>query len=311
MKYFLTIAMVALILVSCGSQQNLTPSDNNHDDLTIADLSFGTDSTFEVMTWNLKEFPLNDGTTVQTVKEIIEALDVDVIALQEIDSSSDFNSLKNSLVGWNGYRANSASYDINLAFLYKEETVILNENIHEILNDFDEFWRPFPRPPLLMNISWNSIPLIIINNHFKSGGDGIIQSDEWDEEHRRWEACQLLHEYINDNYPQENVIVLGDMNDILTDPPNSNVFEIFIEDENDFLFADMGIAIGNSANWSWGNGNSHLDHILITNELFDEFDYSESEIETIQIDNYMEFGWQDYASKVSDHLPVALKLKFN
>ena len=311
MKYFLTIAMVALILVSCGSQQNLTPSDNNHDDLTIADLSFGTDSTFEVMTWNLKEFPLNDGTTVQTVKEIIEALDVDVIALQEIDSSSDFNSLKNSLVGWNGYRANSASNDINLAFLYKEETVILNENIHEILNDFDEFWRPFPRPPLMLNLTWNSIPIIIINNHLKCCGDGIIQNDEWDEEHRRLEACQLLHDYLEDNYSSDNVIVLGDLNDLLTDPPVSNVFEIFIDDSSNFLFADMGIAMGNSANWSWGNGSAQFDHILISNELFDEFDNSASKIETIQIDDYMQFGWQEYQENVSDHLPVALKLKFN
>ncbi|RLC50102.1 MAG: hypothetical protein DRZ79_04940, partial [Candidatus Cloacimonadota bacterium] len=133
-------------------------------------------------------------------------------------------------------------------------------------------------------------------------------------EPKRVEVARILKSKIDSILAASSkakIIVLGDMNDILTDPPNSNVFEIFIEDENDFLFADMGIAIGNSANWSWGNGNSHLDHILITNELFDEFDYSESEIETIQIDNYMEFGWQDYASKVSDHLPVALKLKFN
>jgi len=219
--------------------------------------------------------------------------------------------LKNSLPGWNGYRSNSASYNINLAFLYKEESVVLNENIHEILNDFEDSERPFPRPPLMLNLTWNSIPIIIIDNHLKCCGDGIIQNDEWDEEHRRLDACQLLHEYVETNYPLDNVIVLGDLNDLLTDSPSSNVFEVFLEDESNFLFTDMGIALGSSANWSWGNGSAQFDHILISNELFDEFDNSASKIETIQIDDYMQFGWQEYQDNVSDHLPVALKLKFN
>ncbi|SVD40514.1 uncharacterized protein METZ01_LOCUS393368, partial [marine metagenome] len=53
---------------------------------------------------------------------------------------------------------------------------------------------------------------------------------------------------------------------------------------------------------------SHLDHILITNELFDELD--NSDIQTIKIDEYLDGGWNEYDQNISDHRPVALKLDF-
>ena len=52
----------------------------------IEDLSFGTETTFEVMTWNIEHFPKNGQTTIQYVTDIIEALDVDIIAIQEVDN---------------------------------------------------------------------------------------------------------------------------------------------------------------------------------------------------------------------------------
>ena len=55
---------------------------------------------------------------------------------------------------------------------------------------------------------------------------------------------------------------------------------------------------------------SHIDHILITDELFGVFANSASVIKTLLIENYMEGGWNEYAVKISDHRPVALKLAF-
>jgi len=56
------------------------------------DLSFGTDSTFDVMTWNIEWFPKNGQITVDYVRQIIQALDVDLLALQEIDNKTYFFS---------------------------------------------------------------------------------------------------------------------------------------------------------------------------------------------------------------------------
>ena len=52
---------------------------------TFDELEFGTDDTFEVVTWNIEWFPKDGQTTVGYVSQIIEALDVDLIAMQELD----------------------------------------------------------------------------------------------------------------------------------------------------------------------------------------------------------------------------------
>ena len=85
---------------------------------------------------------------------------------------------------------------------------------------------------------------------------------------------------------------------------------LFINDPSNYLFTDMQIAQGSSLDWSFPNWPSHLDHILITNELFDEFNNNNSEILTIKIDNYLDGGFNQYDQNISDHRPVGLKLYF-
>jgi len=151
--------------------------------------------------------------------------------------------------------------------------------------------------------------IFIINNHFKCCGDGIMNLDDLgDEETRRYTASNLLKEYIDTNLPNDNVIVLGDLNDILTDALENNVFQMIINDSENYLFSDMEIAESSSTDWSYPTWPSHLDHILITNELFDEL--NNSDIQTIKIDEYLDGGWSEYDQNISDHRPVALKLYF-
>jgi hypothetical protein len=73
----------------------------------------------------------------------------------------------------------------------------------------------------------------------------------------------------------------------------------------------MNIAEGLSFNWSYPSWPSHLDHILITNELFDEFSSSSAVIETIKIENFLQGGFNYYDSNMSDHRPVGLKFDIN
>lgn len=304
MKNILFFCLIGLMAFSCGNNVSTNPSP----EITLDDLFFGTDSTFEVVTWNIENFPQNDEITLDYLNQIIQLLNVDVIALQEIQDFTFFNILKNSLNGWDGYWANSASYDINLAYLYNESTVVC-DSIYEILNDFETWWRPFPRSPLVLELSWNTEKIFVINNHFKASGDGIINlDDEWDQETRRLEACLRLKEYIGLFLPDENVIMLGDLNDDIAEPQDNNVFWNFIEDTGNYLFADMEIAEGSPANWSYPSWPSHLDHILITNELFDE--YENSIVQTILVDHYLEGGWHEYDVNISDHRPVGMKFAF-
>ena len=50
----------------------------------------------------------------------------------------------------------------------------------------------------------------------------------------------------------------------------------------------------------------HLDHILITNEIFNGL--TRIQTQTIKIDSYMDGGWSEYDYIVSDHRPVAIKI---
>ena len=132
--------------------------------------------------------------------------------------------------------------------------------------------------------------------------------DAWvHEEYRRQEASRLLHEYINENLSGENVIVMGDFNDELTDIADYNVFNIFLADVDNYLFADFEIAIGNNENWSYplyGNDGSHIDHILITNELFNNI----SNVETLLMGSSLSGGFGEYNYFISDHRPMILSL---
>jgi len=267
---------------------------------------FGSDSTFEIITWNIEWFPKNGQNTLDYVNEIIVDLDADLYALQEIDDKFYFDQLLEGLEGWNGYYVNS-EYS-NLAYVYKTD-IIEVVDLYEIYTT-QPYWRPFPRAPMVMKFKYLNQDYVVINNHFKCCGDGIMDNnDPWDEETRRNDASILLEEYIRTELPNERVILLGDLNDLLSDPPAHNVFNIYFENEENYKFVDLDIAEGSSYNWSYPSWPSHLDHILITNELFEDFSKLGSDIQTLRLDDFFDGGFSEYDEHVSDHRPVALKLK--
>lgn len=289
MKHFL-ISLLFLFSTAILFSQNLE------------DLDFGTDTTLEIMTWNMEWFPKEGQTTVDYVSAIIEALEVDVIAVQEIDDYQAFVNMMETLEGWEGFATNSGY--LNLGYIYNPEFVQM-VSIYQILPGAS---RELPRKPLVMEFIFNESKYVLINNHLKCCGDGVMNTgDPWDEETRRRDACVLIDTYIDDNFADENVILLGDLNDLLTDEEANNVFQVFFDDSANYLFSDLAIAEGNSADWSYPTWPSHLDHLLITSELFDEFDAASSVVATLRIDDYLDNGWWEYEEYVSDHRPVAFK----
>jgi len=272
----------------------------------LADISFGTDSTFEVVTWNIEWFPKNGSITVDSVSKIIESLDVDLIGLQEVDDSTLCRQMIDNLPGYELFMDND--WFGGLAYIYKTSSVSV-QSIYKIY-DTAPFWNTFPRSPLVIELIFNGETFILINNHFKCCGDGLLDiGNPADEETRRHEASTLLKEYIDANFNSSRVIVIGDLNDIITDLPVNNVYQMFIDDSTNYAFADMSIAIGASSEWSFPGWPSHLDHVLITNELFTEFSNPNSEIKTIMVEDYLAGGLAEYDLNISDHRPVGLKIQ--
>ena len=299
MKKILFFCFVGLLTFSCGNNVSTNPPQ----EITLDDLFFGSDSTFEVVTWNIQNFPKMSITTANYVVQVIMTIDADVFALQEIESSSYFDYVisqlneQDSLCVWDGYRASGASYDVNLAYIYKSD-IIQIDDIYEI---FQDDWFAFPRSPLVFELTYENEDLVVINNHLKAGG-------EPEDEARRQEASQKLQAFIDSTFSETEVIIIGDLNDDITEPQATNVFWNFIEDTANYLFADLPIAEGSFAFWSYPSWPSHLDHILITNELFDEYEYST--VQTILVDHYLDGGWHEYDVNISDHRPVGMKFAF-
>ncbi len=268
-------------------------------------LGFGSDSTLEVITWNLEQFPKEGQVTINYVSDIIQSLDVDVIALQEIGDISLFNQMVMNLDGYDGYAVPGSYTD--LAYIYKTSTIEVNR-IYEIYTA-SSYWAPFPRPPLVLDFQYKNLNFISINNHLKCCGDGVMDTgDPEDEETRRYRANILLRQYIDEYFPDNRVFIVGDMNDELTDEVSDNVFQIILNDPENYLFVDMDIANGSPGNWSYPNWPSHIDHIAITGELFPAFENQGSVIQTIKAEQGVSGGWSVYENNVSDHRPVGIKL---
>lgn len=274
---------------------------------SLDDLYFGTDSTFEVVSWNIEWFPKNGNTTSNYVEKILTNLNADVYALQEIN---DTTLLKSVVANIPYYECHFlSSYYGGLAYVYNTNTVQINDK-YEIYTS-QAYWNAFPRSPQLLNLDFMGENIFIINNHLKCCGDETLDiNDLQDEENRRLMAITYLKQYMDSLLQDKKVILLGDLNDILTDNPQNNVFNSFLNDSTNYVFADMDIASSSGSDWSYPTWPSHLDHILISNELFSTFQNNHSEVSCIRIDDYMN-SWYQYDNNISDHRPVALKLNFN
>ena len=60
----------------------------------IEDLSFGTPETFDIMTWNIEQFPKNGQTTVNYVSDIIQNLENVIITVEDNGPGFSKGSLK-------------------------------------------------------------------------------------------------------------------------------------------------------------------------------------------------------------------------
>ena len=311
MKNFHNVVLIVLFILFFGCKPEKSTKPNNNDPEMPNVISIGDSNKIEIVTWNIERFPKTDDSD-DYVKAIVEDLDADIYVLQEIQSKNKFASMLGEMDDYN-YLLHTNRTGLSLAVVYKNGLVKV-KNSSDIFQENEHFFAG--RPPLLTKIEWQkngtTIDLTIINLHLKCCGDDSIETgNNDDEEYRRVVACQLLHNYVFNSLNNENVIIAGDWNDAIQEPDSTNVFQIFLNDSTNFKFADMDIAIGDAANWSWQGWSSsypaiHFDHILVNNNLFDELENS-SVVEVIKLEEYFTDGVSEYYNNVSDHRPVYIK----
>ena len=297
-KFKIFLFLSVTFFIGC-SGENILQED---PEIIIEDLQiskYGSDTSFDIATWNIETFPKRLSYTLPYLAQIIHDIDIDLIAVQEIDDRTSFFSLIDSLEGYEGYLSSLPDYGLQLGLIYKSDVVTVTDPV-QIFDNND--WA-FPRPPLVASISVKQddatiFDFIIIVLHLKAF------SDEESESRRRL-ACEILKDYIDTTLltgNEKDVIVLGDFNDELDDPAEDNVFESFLSDTTNYQF--LTLPLTDEATYI-KNFSSSIDHILITDDVRNE--YSNGTTQVMKIDE--EFS--DYINYISDHRPVLSRFFFN
>jgi len=270
----------------------------------------GSDHALDILTWNLERFPKRGSETQQPLTTVLSAIQPDIVAVQEIVDASALFEVADAMPGWKADVASffdpSGPYNPPVGMLWNSTTIHVRQRY--LLFD-NEDHLAFPRAPLVLEFTWKNIDFVVINVHLKALGDNVIQHDDPnDEEVRRLRACERLEHHIRLHLPHARVIVVGDFNDRIEEPPQTNVFSPFLERPAEYLFADMSIATDPDAVVSYPRYTSHIDHVLITNELFAATWHPDSFTRTIPVDRVFMTSWGHYASVLSDHRPVLYHL---
>ena len=255
-----------------------------------------------IATWNCEFFPTANDSTIDALSEVINDLNLDIIAFQEIKKRGWFSKLMQNLSNYDFIISKQSSF-MDQAIIYKKKE-------YELINSIELFaendYNFAGRPPLRCDLLYKkeNEKLSIINLHMKCCDSGL---------ERRKKASIMLYDYLDNhiNTPNEKFIVLGDWNDDLKDKQGEHCFSSFLNDER-YFFPTIEITDDiEQASYPKEPYVSFLDHILITKNLINDWSSDNRlskklyNIQTLRIDKDMG-GFNIYESYISDHLPVIL-----
>jgi endonuclease/exonuclease/phosphatase family metal-dependent hydrolase len=280
------------------------------EDVGVEEVSYpgdeiSKDQTLDVVTWNVEWFgdagngPEDDDLQLRNVITVVETIDADIYALQEISSPNRFNALVDSLEGYGGFLA-EYSQTQETAFLFKRSSIDSLSGV--TLSSSDGFtqsnWAN-GRYPLMFrftaDINDEQQEVYAFNIHAKAFGDQSSYN-------QRVAASAELKEYLDRNRASDNVIMIGDYNDeIVNSTFNDNVspYKNF-DDDPEYTIVTKKLEENGFGSQSSG---SFIDHITFTSELSD--DYFEG---TERVENPFYVG--SYLSTTSDHFPIWMRFKF-
>lgn len=269
-------------------------------DRSLGIAAVGESGRLEIATWNLRDFPIDGEATVNTVAGILQDLQLDIVALQEITDMGDFQRLLLSLDEFDGVlnpdHYSNGTYQ-KTGIIYRRSRVSIGTT-RELFNG-EEY--PFPRSPLEAEVEVTdpvdtatySLTLIVV--HLKAGTE--------DESHdRRSEACRLLKEHVDAERltaPGRDFLVLGDFNARLTGPYR-DVFDPFTSDANTYRFLTLELA--EDGEWSLPTYGIMIDHMLVAEG--GALDFVDDRTQVLHLDELL----PGYTETVSDHRPVVTSI---
>lgn len=259
-------------------------------------LAVGGAETLELTTWNIRNFP-TDASTVGRVAELIQLMEVDLVAVQEIADASSFTLLLSLVPGYAGLLSpdeySPGEYQ-KTGFVYRTSQL----SVLQWSSIFTGDWYAFPRPPLQVTFrltrpdaSTSDLTAIVL--HLKAGTGS-------DDQARRQAAMQALKthaDYLTGAGGVARLVLLGDFNDDPDDEATDNVFQGFLDDSADYTVLTRPLALLGLSSFV-GYGGHLYDNLIVSQGLFQEFSAALVLQPDQDLVNY------DYQAAISDHRPV-------
>ncbi len=303
--------------------------------VTLGGTSIDPVTTLEVVNWNIEWFgstgngPTNDVQQEQNVKTILSNLNADVYAVTEIVSEERLKAVVDQMPGYTYVISNYGSHtntSINppsalataqkLAFIYKTSvlnnvttTALLSAGINsaaDITNPAYDYWASGRFPFMLSaDVTLNCVtkPVKFVLVHAKANTAPTTASYN-----RRKRGADTLHYTLQQNYANDNIIMLGDYNDDLdesiTDGFTITSYSIFTNDTENFTPVTLPLSLaGKKSTVSY---DDVIDHVTISNDLVANYLSSSAKILT-DVTSLV----SNYGSTTSDHYPVFSRYRFS
>ncbi|ELR73904.1 Chitinase [Fulvivirga imtechensis AK7] len=305
------------------------------------DLGIPKSETFDIVTWNIEWFgddnnspaagrPNSDDIQKDSVKTILQKLDADIVAVEEITDLALFDQMISELPGYDYVLSSATSYPgsvdaQHVGFIYKTATVVpdtveskaLLATIHPLYNGGDasalvgypddptRFWASGRLPYMMVaDVTINDITkrlhVVVVHARANSGSGAQSRYDM-----RKYDV-EVLKDTLDAQFADTNLIMLGDYNDDLdftvADIASTvSSYEAYMADTA--AYKPITLTLSEQGFRSYVFRENMIDHIIISDELADEF------IPTSARVGY-EFYDSDYTNTVSDHMTVSARFQF-
>ncbi|WP_406844362.1 choice-of-anchor J domain-containing protein [Flavobacterium soyae] len=278
--------------------------------------------------------PTDDALQIENVAKVMNKLNADVYVVQEVSDDPSIDALiqKININGKTFDKTTSTSWSYSfeapdpnfppqkLVVLYNTQTTTVKKTRVMFKEFYDEVragTKTLPnypggngssffssgRLPYLVTIETNmggftkEINLIDLHARANSGSD-ISRYNM-----RKYDA-QVLKDSLDAHYSNSNLIILGDYNDdvkasVIT--PNPSSYESFVTDTSNYNALTLGISQAGA--YSFLSSGGFLDHIIISNELNDQ--YIPNSIAVYDPRNDI----PGYTTTTSDHGPVIARFE--
>jgi hypothetical protein len=284
-------------------------------------------TTLEVVNWNIEWFgsplqePTNDNLQEQNVETILQHIGADVYALAEVVSEERLANIVGKMPGYAYVISNYGSHTNTtanpptalaqaqkLAFVYKTSvlsnistTALLSQGINsaaDLTNPAYNYWASGRFPYMMtadvtLNCVTKNVKFILV--HAKANTSPTATSYE-----RRKKGADTLNYTLNNLYPNDNIIILGDFNDDL----DQSITAGFITTSwsaftTDPTYSALTLPLSLAGKKSTVSYNDVIDHVVVSNDMLPYYMNGTANILT-DVAGLV----SNYGSTTTDHYPV-------